>query len=343
MTYDERVIIYLSLKYPLPKDKIGAIAGFHKTLLFVTDKINLLVQKKRSGIESPASLFEQYRNNISELSDFSFLNELVPTSVKIDNKILQTVFRSISFADQIILYMRMYLKLPNGGGQGVWNILFTSDKAELPFYQAARTRFSEALNMYDNKTDPKRLQALLNNKFYSNEPVFPIIFRDDMRTDINSVNMDDILQEIADIKDFSFMLNSLEGGLYSFPLTDDFQAMLKKLYFEEFTTEEQVQLYLRNKQGATLKSIRKITSKILTTPYLQNKLTRLIQQQVQSEDASAQTLAEYFTEQISSLKNFSGLRNISEFDKADITNKTLEQSFRLLSYQDQVFIVHETY
>ena len=338
LTYNERVILYLNLKYQLPKDKIAVITGFQKTFLFVAEKINRLVQQKRSGIDTPVSLFEQYRDNISRLSDFSFLNELVPASLKVDGEVLETVFRSMSFADQVILYMRLHLKLPNGGGQGVWNILFTSDKAEMPFHQEARKRFAAALSLYNKESDPKLFSSLLNRDIYTGEPVFPIIFRDDMHIDIDNVNMDDILQEIASIADFSFMLNSLEGGLYSFPLTDDFQATLRKMFFEEFTPEEQVQLYLRNKQGATLKSIRKVTSKILTTPYLQNKVTRLIQQHVQSKQSGAQTSAEYFTEQVSSITDFSALRNISKLDKTDTANEILGQAFKLLSYQDQVLL-----
>ncbi|MEW6536764.1 MAG: hypothetical protein AB1454_14235 [Candidatus Auribacterota bacterium] len=343
LTYNEQVILYLHYHYQMPIARISAVTGWKKTILFVTQKINRLVQQRQAGREQPVSLFEQYRDSITQLSDFNWLAALAPKPDEVDPEMLEPVFRSMSFADQVILYMRVYLNMPNGGGKGVWDTLFTSDNAELPFNETARQRFVDALFLFAQYPDPARLPARLNEHFYTGVPVFPIVFRDDMRADMQTVGKDTIQQEINDLDDFTFMLNSLEGGLYTFPLSDEFQSMLKDLFFNEFTPEEQVQMYLRNKQGATLKSVRSLTGKILTTPYLQNKVTRLVRQRIESGISQQQSTSEYFTEQISGITDFSFLRAVPAVAEKEFTDTTLELAFKLLSYQDQVILFMKHY
>ena len=88
------------------------------------------------------------------------------------------------------------------------------------------------MNLYSPKyiDNPEAFSGLLYEKIYSGIEQPPMIFKVDMNEDEYLIDEQKLKEEIAGITDFSFLLNALKGGLYSYPLTSDQQSLLSNIF-----------------------------------------------------------------------------------------------------------------
>ena len=85
--------------YPVHLSKIT------RNSIAVREQLQDFMTGKESSGYTPG--LKEYTQKITSLSDFSFIDELLD-GIEHDSSANETVFRALSFSDQIILFMRYY-------------------------------------------------------------------------------------------------------------------------------------------------------------------------------------------------------------------------------------------
>ena len=85
----------------------------------------------------------------------------------------------------------------------------------------------------------------VNKQVYKEVEPFILLFKDQAENADLTPTQKKTYKALRALEDYSFLLNLVEGGLYSFPIDERTQTILKEIFTKDLNLQDRKMLYLR--------------------------------------------------------------------------------------------------